>query len=87
MAATKVKSSQVFTTWLPTFTQELAVRSTVDPTGRTWSLSKTPKFAIIHRNGIAMAAGEDYTLTGNLITFTEAQGSDPDDLNLVFMIT
>lgn len=79
---TKLRASQVYTTWLPTFTQENAL---FQPDG-TWKISKSSKFVVVHLNGVAMSPQVDYTLQGNTITFMPEQKTDPLDVVLVVMV-
>ena len=52
--------------------------------GTGWNLPSVPDPATleVHRNGVLMAPGLDYTLSGSLITFTPAQGNDAGDVVL-----
>lgn len=79
---TRIKAAQVYTTWLPTFTQENAQRQT----DGSWRISKQSKFVVVYLNGVAMSPQVDYTLSGQLITFNTAQVTEADDLVLVWMV-
>lgn len=48
----------------------------------TWTLPEAPNPTTlrVHRNGVRMTAGVDYTLSGAQITFTADQGAYGDDL-------
>jgi len=61
----------------PTFSVR---RLTRDPVNGSWSFPVGLVMLSVARNGLTMSPGPDYTLVGNVVTFTTAQGSLPDDI-------
>ena len=69
--------------WQPvTFVDQETVAGTLDGTNVTFTVANAPSPGaglVLFRNGLAQMAGQDYTLSGNTITFVTDATPQPDD--------
>ncbi|MGD0869099.1 MAG: hypothetical protein ABSB88_06080 [Bryobacteraceae bacterium] len=74
--------------WQPvTFVDQETVSGTIDGTNVTFTLANAPGPSaglVLFRNGIVQKAGQDYTLSGNTVTFVTAATPQPDDTLLAW---
>jgi len=69
--------------WHPvTFVDQETITGAIDGVNVTFALANAPNppaGLVLFRNGVAQRAGQDYTVSGNTITFVAAATPQPDD--------